>query len=585
MADEDPDAEEITATADLESILGMFCAAGAPERMLRWHYRSRHESLIAVSNHEFYDNRLVLFPSPDAKREETGLHFRHQAGTCYERGVRKRFNAGEAHAVADAVMEHAQRTPDLTLGVAAFSLSQARRIEDEVEFRRRADPSTEAFFAGHPEEPFFVKNLENVQGDERDVVLISVGYGKMEGGHMPMNFGPLNQEGGERRLNVLITRARRRLEVHANFAADDLDLARSSARGVDALKTFLKYAETGLLDVPRASGREADSPFEESVADALRARGYNVAHQVGSAGFFIDLAVVDSRRPGRYLLGIECDGATYHSARSARDRDRLRQQVLEGLGWTIHRIWSTDWFMHSKRELERVEAAIRRTTTTDPTAPNPQTRPRPVPMQRVAGGTSEAERDESGRPYDVARPDIRLGSREFHETSDEAVLEWIRQVVQVESPIHIEETALRVATAAGLQRAGTRIRARVRGLAQRGDVGGLFRMKGDFLWRTEQERVEFRRRDSELPGRLRRPDMIAPEEIGAALQRAVHSSYGIDENGAITEASRLFGFKRVGREIQTRFKVVLRDLVTVGVLRERGGQLHAAKPEEQAGSR
>ena len=227
-------------------------------------------------------------------------------------------------------MEHAQGRPDLTLGVAAFSLSQARRMEDEVEFRRRADPSTEAFFADHPEEPFFVKNLENVQGDERDVVLISVGYGKMEGGHMPMNFGPLNQEGGERRLNVLITRARRRLEVHADFGADDLDLARSSARGVDALKTFLKYAETGLLDVPRASGREADSPFEESVADALRARGYNVAHQVGSAGFFIDLAVIDPRRPGRYLLGIECDGSTYHSARSARDRDRLRQEVLKG---------------------------------------------------------------------------------------------------------------------------------------------------------------------------------------------------------------------------------------------------------------
>ena len=208
MAGEDADVEETTVTADLESILGMFCACGAPERMLRWHYRSRHESLIAVSNHEFYDNRLVLFPSPDAQREETGLHFRHDAGTCYERGNRKRFNAGEAGIVADAVMEHARRRPNLTLGVAAFSLSQARRIEDEVEIRRRADPSTEAFFADHPEEPFFVKNLENVQGDERDVMLVSVGYGRIEAGYMPMNFGPLNQEGGERRLNVLITRAR-----------------------------------------------------------------------------------------------------------------------------------------------------------------------------------------------------------------------------------------------------------------------------------------------------------------------------------------------------------------------------------------
>ena len=579
MAGEDADVEETTVTADLESILGMFCACGAPERMLRWHYRSRHESLIAVSNHEFYDNRLVLFPSPDAQREETGLHFRHDAGTCYERGNRKRFNAGEAGIVADAVMEHARRRPNLTLGVAAFSLSQARRIEDEVEIRRRADPSTEAFFADHPEEPFFVKNLENVQGDERDVMLVSVGYGRIEAGYMPMNFGPLNQEGGERRLNVLITRARLRLEVHANFVADDLDLARTNARGVAALKTFLHYAETGILDVPKASGQDVDSPFEEAVADELRARGHTVDYQVGSAGFFIDLAVVDPGRPGRYLLGIECDGATYHSARSARDRDRLRQQVLEGLGWTIHRIWSTDWFMHPRREIEKVDEAIRRAGS-GKHLPAAGAKPRPsAPVQRIDDGVSPARRDEGGRPYQIATPNVQPGFlMNPNEVADEAVLERIRQVVQVESPIHVEETALRIANAAGLQRAGTRIRARVRGLAHRGKTNGLFRMKGDFLWRMEQERVEFRRRDGELPSRLRRPDMIAPEEIGAALQAAVHSSYGIDANGAITEASRMFGFKRVGKEIQTRFQAVLRDLVTVGILQERSGQIHATGP-------
>ena len=371
---EDGDDPDTTATADLESILGMFRACGAPERMLRWHYRSRHESLIAVSNHKFYDNRLVLFPSPDAQREETGLHFHHNAGTCYEPGSRKAFNAGEAAIVADAVMEHARLRPELTLGVAAFSLSQARRVEDEVELRRRADPSTEPFFADHPEEPFFVKNLENVQGDERDVMLVSVGYGRTEGGFMPMNFGPLNQEGGERRLNVLITRARRRLKVHSNFVADDLDLARTNARGVAALKTFLRYAQTGILDVPKPSGRDADSPFEEAVAEDLRALGHTIEHQIGSAGFFIDLAVVDPRQPGRYLLGIECDGATYHSARSARDRDRLRQQVLQGLGWTIHRIWSTDWFTHRQREIDRVDEAIRRAGTSGPRPPAPRNR-------------------------------------------------------------------------------------------------------------------------------------------------------------------------------------------------------------------
>ena len=576
VADVDEDSEQSAATADLESILGMFCASGAPQRMLRWHYRSRHESLITVSNHEFYGNRLVLFPSPDAKREETGLCFRQDTGTCYERGVRKRFNAGEARVVADAVMAHARQKPELTLGVAAFSLSQARRIEDEVELRRRDDPSSEAFFADHREEPFFVKNLENVQGDERDVILISVGYGKMDGGHMPMNFGPLNQEGGERRLNVLITRARRRLEVHANFVAGDLDLGRSGARGVAALKTFLQYAETGVLDVPRPTGQAVDSPFEDAVAEALRARDHDVHHQVGSAGFFIDLAVVDPRQPGRYVLGIECDGASYHSARSARDRDRLRQQVLEGLGWTIHRIWSTDWFKYPTRELEKAEEAIRQAERGESSVEGLQPPSNPAPIERVEGGDPTVER---GRPYELAGPDVQLGVREFHEVDDGTVLACILQVVQVESPVHVDETAFRIANAAGLQRAGTRIRARVRTLARQGGMNGRLSMRDDFLWRIDDERMEFfRRRDEdEVPGRLRKPEMIAREEIGVALRQAVQDSHGIDADGAVKEASRLFGFKRVGREIETRFKAVLRHLVTVGILQERGGQLRPAR--------
>ena len=573
VADGDGDEEESPATADLESILGMFRASGAPERMLRWHYRSRHESLITVSNHEFYDNRLILFPSPDAKREETGLCFRHDTGTSYERGARKRFNTGEARVVADAVIEHARRKPDLTLGVAAFSLSQARRIEDEVELRRRADPSTEAFFAEHPEEPFFVKNLENVQGDERDVILISVGYGKIDGGHMSMNFGPLNQDGGERRLNVLITRARRRLEVHANFVAGDLDLSRTGARGVETLKTFLNYAETGVLDVPRPTGQEADSPFEEAVAEALRARDHDVHHQVGSAGFFIDLAVVDPRQPGRYLLGIECDGASYHSARSARDRDRLRQQVLEGLGWTIHRIWSTDWFKYPTRELEKVEEAIRQAERGESSAEDPQSPTNPAPFGRVEGGDLPVE---SGRPYELADPNVQLGVRELHEMDDQAVLAWILHVVEIESPVHVDETAYRIANAAGLQRAGTRIRARVRSVARQGSETGRLSMRGDFLWRIDDERMEFFRRRGEdgLPGRLRKPEMIAPEEIGAALRHAVQASHGIDADGALAEASRLFGFKRLGSEIQATFDKVLDGLVRDGAIEQRGNLLH-----------
>ncbi|CAA9299176.1 MAG: DNA helicase related protein, partial [uncultured Chloroflexia bacterium] len=255
--------DEDNLTADLESVLGLFAAQGVPERMLRWHYRSRHESLITVSNNEFYENRLVVFPSPDKGREDVGLVYHHLPDTIYDRGG-TRSNPGEAKRVAEAVMEHARERPHLTLGVATFSVAQTQAIEDQLEILRRADPSRETFFTSHPYEPFFVKNLENVQGDERDAIFISVGYGRTATGSVPMSFGPLNQEGGERRLNVLITRARRVCEVFTNMTSDDVDLGRTNARGVRALKTFLRYAKDGKLDLPHPPGGEPDSPFEEA---------------------------------------------------------------------------------------------------------------------------------------------------------------------------------------------------------------------------------------------------------------------------------------------------------------------------------
>ncbi len=444
---------EQSETADLESILGLFCAQGAPERWLRRHYRSRHESLITVSNHEFYDNRLIVFPSPDGGKRESGLSFQHDPANLYEKdGV----NVEEARKIAAAVMEHARKDADLTLGAVAFNLKQARRVEDELEILRRRNPSFDAtFFTRHTNEPFFVKNLENVQGDERDVILISVGYGKLGGGILRMNFGPLNKDGGERRLNVLITRARRRCVVYSNFLAADLDLRRSKARGVEALKTFLEYADKGILNVPHASGREADSPFEAAVARVLRARGHQIEEQVGSAGFFIDLAVVDPNRPGRYMLGIECDGAKYHSARSARDRDRLRQQVLEGLGWSIHRVWSTDWFRNRERELSRIEKAIRSASSGNGGTPSPGGTRNAEPLQRST--LPDQTGGNRSKPYIVAKPRIDLLGRALHEVDLFEIAEWMSEVVRVESPVHLLEVVTRIRTVAGVGRAGARI--------------------------------------------------------------------------------------------------------------------------------
>lgn len=575
------EAEDDSETADLESILGMFCAKSAPDRMLRWHYRSRHESLIAVSNHKFYDNRLIVFPSPDSGRKETGLRLVHNPDNPYRgRGV----NIAEARAVAAAVMEHARETPHLTLGAVAFSLKQARRIEDEVEILRRHDPSLEtSFFGKHPDEPFFVKNLENVQGDERDVILISIGYGKDRHGIFRLNFGPLNRDGGERRLNVLITRARLRCTVYSNFLAADVDRRRSKALGVQTLRTFLKYAETGVLDVPRATGREADSPFEEAVAAALQARGHEIEHQVGSAGFFVDLAVLDPGRPGRFVLGIECDGAMYHSARSARDRDRLRQQVLEGLGWTIHRIWSTDWFRSPERELARVEAAIRSAVSDNGGSPPAVARPEPAPMERTSAPAPPE--DARSIPYGVAKLRIGRLGQPLHEVSTARLAGWIGEVVEVESPVHLGQAIARVRAAAGVARAGTRIRRRMEEAARFGERTGIFGRRGDFLWRTGHETPDLRNRSGKFPDSangIRSIEMIAPEEIGQALHHAVSDSFGITEADAVKEACRLLGFERTGANITQRLRDIVGEMAGAGALTRSGGLLRV--PDDAAGS-
>lgn len=335
--------------------MDLFNSQGAPSRTLRWHYRSRHESLIAVSNREFYDNGLVVFSSPDEGREGAGLQYHHLPDAVYDRG-RSRTNPVEAETVAQAVMEHAARNPGLSLGVAAFSQAQAQAIEDRVETLRRQDDSLEGFFSAHPDEPFFVKNLENVQGDERDAIFISVGYGRGERGLVNQNFGPLNNEGGERRLNVLITRSKRQCRVFTNLRHEDIS---SQTAGMRALRTFLAYAESGQMpDNPYVSSFEVDSPFQREVAKRLEERGYLVRQEVASGGRFVDIGIVDPQRPGRYIIGIECDGAAYHSSRSARDRDRLREELLRSLGWELHRIWSTDWFHNPERELERAVEVI-----------------------------------------------------------------------------------------------------------------------------------------------------------------------------------------------------------------------------------
>jgi very-short-patch-repair endonuclease len=312
---------------------------------------------------------------------------------------------------------------------------------------RKAHPETEQFFTqAHQDEPFFVKNLENIQGDERDVIFISVGYGRNQSGYMAMRFGPLNAEGGERRLNVLISRAKRRCEVFSSITADDIDLERGKGAGVMAFKLFLKFAKTGKLDFGQVTDREADSVFEEQVAAALRAKGYVVKIQIGIAGFFVDLAIVDADVPGRFLIGIECDGASYHSSRSARDRDRLRQAVLEDHGWIIHRIWSTDWFRRPKEQLEKTILAIEEAKRAHE-AHGQQTRLSTAskPFERVAHVDDRVIEP----PASVTQKKLTVPYKEAvfrvpTHTEPHQVYDWemagiVEKIIEVEGPIHIEE--------------------------------------------------------------------------------------------------------------------------------------------------
>jgi very-short-patch-repair endonuclease len=370
--DEDDDKESGEERAErerVESILDECQGSGFLSRSLRWHYRSRHESLIAFSNHHFYHDDLITFPSPDARHED-GIRFVHVKDGVYDRS-RSRTNRREAERVVDLVTASLREQPDLSVGVVALSEAQQRAIRDVIEGRLRSSPDLQAWQQELLEENpagFFVKNLESVQGDERDVIILSIGYGPDASGNIYQNFGPVNRKGGERRLNVAVTRARHQLIVVASMHATDLpsELASPGAR---TLRAYLEYAEHGpsvLRDQSLAASSQAgarsepefESPFEQDVYDALVARGLNLDTQVGCSDYRIDLAVRDPQRPGKYLLGIECDGRAYHSSHTARDRDRLRQRHLEKMGWRIHRIWSSDWWNNRDGEVVRVLNAL-----------------------------------------------------------------------------------------------------------------------------------------------------------------------------------------------------------------------------------
>ena len=336
------------AIVGIESILDLVEPRADLSSTLRWHYRSRSEDLIDFSNRRFYDHKLITFPGNGSDTLASGLSMKFDPTNAYTPGAA--INRGEARAIAQRVLLHAKESPNLSLGVVAFSVRQRDLILDELETVRNQHPELDDFFSEDGIEPFFVKNLENVQGDERDMIFISVCYGRREDGKLALLFGPINREGGERRLNVLATRAKLAMEVFCNFKADELKIPPKPSPGLVAFRDFLAFAENPRRVLPKETGLGAESLFEEQVADVVKSLGYDIETQVGMSKYRIDIGVRSTTKPGSYALGIECDGASYHSSDSARDRDRLRQNHLESMGWRIRRIWSTDWFQSDSEE-------------------------------------------------------------------------------------------------------------------------------------------------------------------------------------------------------------------------------------------
>ena len=565
--------DENDATADIESILSLFKAAGSQERYLRWHYRSRHESLIAVSNVEFYDSKLVVFPSAGQHLHAKGVSFDYLPHALYDRG-RTRTNKEEAKAVAQAVMKHALETPQLSLGVAAFSVPQRDLISVEVELLRRKTPQAEVFFTAQGSEPFFVKNLENIQGDERDVIFISIGYGRNESGRIAREFGPLNKDGGHRRLNVLITRAKLAMRVFSNFRGDELDIDATAKHGVRALKNFLKYAETGELEVAKETGKAPDSPFEDQVIRALRNLDYQIEPQVGTAGYFIDLAVKDPEFPGRYVLAVECDGAAYHSSRSARDRDRLRQGVLEGLGWNFHRIWSTDWFRNPEQEISRTVAAIeaaRERIANRRNVPVAETLIEPL-HEILRDETVDEVEPVASTPYEKARLAAVTNQLELHQHQPEHLLQLIRTVVDVESPVHSVEVTRRLMDAFGVTRQGSRITAAVEQAIGIGIQQRHFLRRGEFLHLADNRPVVIRSR-AHWESSERKLEWVAPEELDRALIDIILSGFSMSHDDAISGALRLLGFGRATAKVTAVMEERIDQLISDRRLELREGRL------------
>jgi very-short-patch-repair endonuclease len=574
VSGEDEEVDEDVA-ADYESILDAMKASAAFNSLtLKWHYRSRHEHLIAFSNASFYDGKLITFPGAIDESPDLGVKFFKVENGVYRRASGSD-NPIEARAVAQRVIHHFDTRPGKSLGVVAFSANQKAAIDNAVLLARSERPDLDRLFdrdAGDRQHGFFVANLESVQGDERDVIIFSVGYGPDETGRVYKSFGPVSQKGGERRLNVAFTRARELIELVASMDASQLgDLKAGPAQH---LRRYLDYAERG----PSAlylelgdQGLEPESPFEESVISQIRSWGYNVQPQVGVAGYRIDIGVLHPQHPGAFLMGIECDGAMYHSSKVARDRDRLRHEVLEGLGWTLHHIWGTAWYRHRDAEIEKLRLKLEELSASPLVGRLVEKAPRETTSIEVE---FEAFEVESGgdwiEDYVVADLDTIPSQVDLADSSNaRRLVALVKDVVATEEPVHMETLMQRLRTAADIGRVGQRIRKTLETAITLSNVD----FDGEYLSMDGSPPVVVRRPH---PDFVRDVDRIHPLELKAAAMGVCRDSIAISKSDLVDAVSLVFGWRRKGDKIVSVLEQVIFELLDAGELVESAGGLRAA---------
>lgn len=527
--------------------------------------------------------------------DDVAVRFERVHGV-YDRGA-TRTNRAEAEAIVKGIEAHylSSRMKDKTLGVVTFNQTQQSLIETLLDARRRTSPALDRAIAASSHEPLFIKNLENVQGDERDVIFFSITYGPDAAGKITMNFGPLNGEGGHRRLNVAISRAREGVVIYSTLMPQQIDLAKVRAAGVRDLKHYLEFALKGpkaLVEQAIPTGLEPDSPFETAVIKVLRDRNWVVHPQVGCSGYRIDLGVVDPRAPGKYLAGIECDGRTYHSGATARDRDRLRQHVLEGLGWRIHRIWSTDWWLNPEAEVEklilRLEAILASDMAVDEeplvieeAVVEPQTSEEALRPESACTASMDTVQTSAVKMlFDspalllYAAASLPAGDpvKFYDQNTAQALTAQLQHVIEIEGPVPEQVLLRRVARAWGLERTGSRIVERLRNLVPT-TAGRTVEGASTFYWPAtvnSSDWCTFRLANHEETSR-RHVDDICIEELGNVVRHVLKLG-GISPRQDIARSvCRLVGMARTPADAEARVGNAIDHLTRAGKIAEVNG--------------